>query len=75
MRFWKAASYVFCSSFRDISKSSCVQHLEKVVVPAPSYLKPEEYGWEYNTNSNSYEAVMTGQLLAPKHCGIMYLQM
>ena len=32
IRFWKATSYVFCSLFHDISKSSCVQHLEKVIV-------------------------------------------
>ena len=31
IRFWKATSYVFCSSFHHISKSSCVQHLEKVI--------------------------------------------
>ena len=31
IRFWKTTSYVFCSSFRHISKSSCVQHLEKVI--------------------------------------------
>ena len=35
--------------------------------PAPSHLNPEEYGWEYNTNNNSYEAVMADQLPAPKH--------
>ena len=35
--------------------------------PAPLYLNPEENGWECNTNNNSYEAVMTDQLPAPKH--------
>ena len=47
-------------------------HLEcntwkKSLFPAPSYLNPEEYSWEYDTNSNSYEAVMTNQLAVPKH--------
>ena len=44
-----------------------MQHLEKSLFPAPLYLNPEEHGWEYNTSNNSYEAVMTNQLAAPKH--------
>ena len=48
---------------------------KKSLFPAPSYLNPEEYRWEYDTNNNSYEAVKTDQLAAPKHCGIMCLQM
>ena len=35
--------------------------------PAPPYLNPEEYGWEYDTSNNSYEAVMTDQLPTPNH--------
>ena len=40
---------------------------KKSLFPAPLYLNPEEYGWEYDTNNNSYKAGMTGQLPAPKH--------
>ena len=40
---------------------------KKSLFPAPSYLNPKQYGWEYDTNNNSYEAVMTDQLPAPKH--------
>ena len=40
---------------------------KKSLFPAPSYLNPEEHDWEYNPNNNSYEAVMTKQLAAPKH--------
>ena len=40
---------------------------KKSLFPALSYLNPEEYGRNYNTNNNSYEAVMTDQLAAPKH--------
>ena len=40
---------------------------KKSLFPAPSYLNPEEYDWEYNPNNNSYEAVMIEQLAAPKH--------
>ena len=40
---------------------------KKSLFPGPSYLNPEEYGWEYDTNNNSYEAVMTDLLAAPKH--------
>ena len=37
---------------------------KKSFFPAPLYLNPEEYGW-YDTNNNSYEAVMTDQLPGP----------
>ena len=39
----------------------------KLLFPASSDLNPEEYGWEYDTNNNSYETVMTYQLAVPKH--------
>ena len=41
--------------------------MEKVLFPASLYLNPTEYGWEYDTSNDSYEAVMTDQLPAPKN--------
>ena len=63
LRFAIYRSHLVCNTWK------------RSLFPAPLYLNPEEYGWKYNTNNNSYEAVMTDQLPAPKHCGIMYLQM
>ena len=55
LRFAIYRSHLVCNTWR------------KSLFPAPSYLNPEEYGWEYDTNNNFYEAVMTDQLAAPKH--------
>ena len=55
LRFAIYRSHLVCNTWK------------KSLFRAPSYLNPEEYGWEYDTNSNSYEAVMTNQLAAPKH--------
>ena len=55
LHFAKYRSHLVCNTWK------------KSLFPVPSYLNPEEYGWEYNTNNNSYETVMTGQLAAPKH--------
>ena len=40
---------------------------KKLLFTVPSYINPEEYGWEYDTNNNSYEALIADQLAAPKH--------
>ena len=39
---------------------------KKSLFPAPSYLN-SQYGWEYDTNNNSYKAVTTDQLPDLKH--------
>ena len=55
LRFAIYRSHLVCNTWR------------KSLFPAPSYLNPEEYDWEYDTNNNFYEAVMTDQLATPKH--------
>ena len=55
LRFAIYRSHLMCNTWK------------KSLFSAPSYLNPDEYGWEHGTNSNSYEVVMTDQLLAPKH--------
>ena len=64
IQFWKATSYVFCSSLCNISKSSCVQHLERVIVSSSIISKSWRIwlGIRYQ-----HEAVMTDQLPAPRH--------
>ena len=41
---------------------------KKSLFPAPSYLNPEEHGWEYDTNNNSYEAFTTDTLCMCNDC-------
>ena len=55
LRFAIYRSHLVCNTWK------------KSLFPAPSYLNPEEYGWKYDTNNNSYEAFMTDRLAAPKH--------
>ena len=55
LRFAIYRSYLVCNTWK------------KSLFPAPSYLNSQEYGWKYDTNNNSYEAVKTDQLPAPKH--------
>ena len=54
LRFAIYRSHLVCNTWK------------KPLFPDPSYLNPEELGWKYDTNNNSYEAVMTGPLPAPK---------
>ena len=55
LRFAIYLSHLVCSTWK------------KSLFPAPSYLDPQEYGREYDINNNSYEAVTTDQLPAPKY--------
>ena len=59
LRFATYRSHLVCNTWKES------------LFPAPSYLNPEEYDGQYNTNNNSYEAIMTDQT----YCGIMYSQM
>ena len=66
-------SYVFCSLFCNILQSFCVQHLTKSLFPVPLYLNLEKYGWKYNINNISYEALMADQPPARKHIVELYI--